>query len=285
MLQLLNVYKGYGTGSNRVEVLENINLHVEEGEFVSIVGFTGSGKTTLINLINGLLMPDRGQVLLNGKPIEGPGPDRGVVFQNYSLLPWLTSGENVLMAVKEVFPDWSKSQYRSHLEKYMEMVNLSHAINKYPAELSGGMRQRVSVARALAMQPQILLMDEPLSALDALTRGSIQKEIDHIREAEKKTIVMITNDVDEGILLSDRIIPLNPGPNAKLGPAFDINIERPRDKVAMNSNPDFIRIRNEVTKYLLDAGAESGKASKGKYELPDLEPIDLRVGSKVFSFS
>lgn len=282
LLQLNNVSKGFGFGVDRTEVLSNINLQVNEGEFVAIVGFTGSGKTTLINLISGLLAPDKGQVLLKGKTVEGPGPDRGVVFQNYSLLPWLTVFGNILMAVNAVFPSWSKKQKDEHVKKFVSMVNLSHAINKKPTELSGGMRQRVSVARALAMNPDILLLDEPLSALDALTRGSLQYEIEKIWSQDKKTVLLITNDVDEGILLADRIIPLNPGPKATLGPSFYIDIPRPRDKASLNKNPDYKKIRNEVNSYLMDVGKSRQPGSRQSLSLPDIKPIDLRVGSTTF---
>lgn len=282
-LELNHVSKGYGEGANRTNVLKDINLHIEEGEFVAIVGFSGSGKTTLINLISGLIQADKGEVLLNGQPVLEPGPDRGVVFQNYSLLPWLTVLGNVYMAVNKVYPSWSRAKKEECAKKYITMVNLHSAMDKRPAELSGGMRQRVSVARALAMNPSILLLDEPLSALDALTRGTLQIEIEKIWEQDKKTVLLITNDVDEGILLADRIIPLNPGPNASLGPSFEVNIERPREKTSLNDNPEYIKIRNAVTKYLLDVGeVRRQKSSNVNIELPDLQPIDLRVGSKIF---
>lgn len=273
-LELKNVTKGYGTGSTRAEVLKDINLSVNETEFLAIVGFTGSGKTTLINLIAGLLLPDSGEILLKDKPVEGPGQDRGVVFQNYSLLPWLTVFENVYLAVKEVFPKMLKSQLIEQSMKYVKMVGLEPARHKRPTELSGGMRQRVSVARALAMSPEILLLDEPLSALDALTRGTLQEEIATIWEQEKKTVILITNDVDEGILLADRIIPLKPGPNATLGPEFVIDIKRPRDKKELNRDPAFIDLRNSITKYLLQVGKEreSVEGSIEKYILPELRP-------------
>ncbi len=273
-LELNNVTKGYGTGSTRAEVLKDINLSVRETEFLAIVGFTGSGKTTLINLIAGLLTPDKGEVLLKGKPIVGSGPDRGVVFQNYSLLPWLTVMDNVYLAVKEVFPKKSKAELIEQSMKYVEMVGLEPARYKRPAELSGGMRQRVAVARALAMSPEILLLDEPLSALDALTRGSLQEEISNIWDKEKKTVVLITNDVDEGILLADRIIPLRPGPNATLGPEFIIDLERPRDKKELNRDPRFIDLRNSITKYLLKVGSEreSVSGSSEKFILPEVKP-------------
>jgi len=285
LLELKNVSKWYGTGSNRTEVLRNINLTIEEGEFIAIVGFTGSGKTTLISLIAGLIEPDEGEVLLNGVKITGPGPDRGVVFQNYSLLPWLSVLKNVLLAVDTVFPKMTSNEKDDYAKKYVGMVNLLPAINKKPSELSGGMRQRVSVARALAMDPKILLLDEPLSALDALTRGSLQDEISRIWEQDKKTVLLITNDVDEGIYLADRIIPLRPGPNATLGPIFNVNIERPRDKKALNHNQQFKELRNSINKYLMDVGAEAKKSAGSKeYILPDAQPIDL-LGPMGISYS
>ena len=251
-LELKNVSKSYGTGAKRVDVLKDINLSVEEGEFLVILGFSGSGKTTLISLISGLLQPDQGEILLRGKRIESPGPDRGVVFQNYSLLPWLTVRGNVALAVDHLFRDWSDQQRATHIDRYLRMVNLTDAHYKRPAQLSGGMRQRVSVARTLAMNPDILLLDEPLGALDALTRGTLQIEIEKIWNEEKKTVVLITNDIDEAILLADRIIPLNPGPRATLGPDFRVDMPRPRDKKKFNDSEQYKKMRNGITKYLLD---------------------------------
>lgn len=275
-LELKNVSKGYGEGKNRTEVLKNISFKMQEGDFLSIIGFSGSGKTTLISLISGLIEPDEGEILLNGKPIDGPGPDRGLVFQNYSLLPWLSVYANVALAVDHIFKKWPEQKRREHIEKYIAMVNLSPAKDKRPAELSGGMRQRVSVARALAMNPQMLLLDEPLSALDALTRGTLQSEIEKIWSRDKKTVILITNDVDEGLLLADRIIPLNPGPGATLGPVFDIPLARPREKTEMNNNATYKKLRNEITKYLLDVGGKRNSLqSAEKYILPTLEPLDL----------
>jgi nitrate/nitrite transport system ATP-binding protein len=253
-LELSHVGKGYGAAGARTEVLHDINLTVERGEFVAIVGYSGAGKTTLINMVSGLAAPDTGTVTLDGKPITGPGADRGVVFQNYSLLPWLSAYENVLLAVDQAFASWTPQQKREHTEKYLALVNLAAARDKKPSELSGGMRQRVSVARALAMDPQVLLLDEPLGALDALTRATLQDEISRIWQASKKTVLMITNDVDEGILLADRIIPLSIGPRATLGPAVTIDIPRPRDRKAMNHDERFKHARNQVIEYLLGPG-------------------------------
>jgi nitrate/nitrite transport system ATP-binding protein len=275
-LELNNITKNFGTGADMTEVLDDINLHIEEGEFVAIVGFTGSGKTTLVNLINGLETPTYGEVLFKGKPVEGTSHQRGVIFQNYSLLPWLTVYQNVEMAVREAFPNESKDFLDKRIKEYIAMVNLSPAISKRPKELSGGMRQRVSVARALAMDPEMIIMDEPLGALDALTRGNLQDEILNIWNKNKRTALLITNDVDEGIYMADRIIPLKPGPKATLGPEFKINIDRPRDKTLLNDNPEYKKTRNAIIEYLMDIGNERSSNSTIQYELPDLQPRDLR---------
>ncbi|RCS26144.1 ABC transporter ATP-binding protein [Polaribacter sp. WD7] len=274
-LELNNIYKTYGQGDNETEVLSNINLKIEEGEFVAIVGFTGSGKTTLVNLINGLIQPTSGEVLFKGQPVLGTSHERGVIFQNYSLLPWLTVGQNVFMAVKEAFPKKSKSELNALVASYVEMVSLTPAINKRPKELSGGMRQRVAVARALAMKPEMIIMDEPLGALDALTRGNLQDEILNIWGQDKRTALLITNDVDEGIYMADRIIPLRPGPKATLGPEFKIDIDRPRDKTEMNDNENFKQTRNAIIEYLMDIGNERKSEAREAYVLPDLAPKDF----------
>lgn len=271
-IELKNVSKSFGTGKDRTEVLSNINLAIEEGEFVAIVGFTGSGKTTLINLISGLLMPDEGEVLFKGDPVTGPSHERGVIFQNYSLLPWLNVRNNVGMAVKEVFKKMSKRERNNRVEEYVEMVNLSPAIGKLPKELSGGMRQRVSVTRALSMSPDVILMDEPLSALDALTRGNLQQEILKIWNKDKKTALLITNDVDEGILMADRVIALKPGPRATLGPEYKINLERPRDKTALNHNDQYKKLRNNIIEYLIQIGEQRASKKETTYMLPDIKP-------------
>lgn len=272
-LELNNINKTYGKGANTTQVLSNINLHIEEGEFVAIVGFSGSGKTTLVNIVNGLLQPTSGEVLYKGNPIVGTSHERGVIFQNYSLLPWLTVYQNISVAVKVTFPNESKKFRDDRVKEYIEMVNLTPATNKRPQELSGGMRQRVSIARALAMDPEMIIMDEPLGALDALTRGNLQDEILNIWNKDKRTALLITNDVDEGIYMADRIIPLRPGPNATLGPEFKINIDRPRDKTALNDDPEFKKTRNGIIEYLMEIGQErSTSTSTINYELPDLEP-------------
>ncbi len=274
-LNIDRAFKSYGPAWDRTDVLADINLEVERGEFIAIVGFSGAGKTTLVNLLSGLAFPDKGSVTFDGKPITGPGPERGLVFQNYSLLPWLTVFENIALAVDQVFPQWKAEARRAHVEKYIEMVNLSPARNKLPRELSGGMRQRVAVARTLAMEPQVLLLDEPLSALDALTRANLQDEITSIRRQDDKTIVLITNDPDEAILLADRVIPLTRGPRATLGPSIPVNIPRPRSRLDINHNPEFKRTRNEVIEYLLKSNDKHKTALTKKLVLPDVLPEDL----------
>jgi len=208
--------------------------------------------------------------------VQGTSHERGVIFQNYSLLPWLSVYQNVWIAVKETFPNKSKTERDEIVRSYLDMVNLTPAIDKRPKELSGGMKQRVAVARTLAMDPEMILMDEPLGALDALTRGNLQDEILHIWEKNKRTALLITNDVDEGIYMADRIIPLLPGPNATLGPEFKINIKRPRDKTALNDNAEFKKTRNEIIEYLMKIGNENDELNESSYSLPDLEPKDLR---------
>lgn len=281
-LELKNVSKSYGTADKRTEVLRDVNLSIEEGEFVAIVGYSGAGKTTLISMIAGLLKPDTGTVKLRGELITEPSPERGMVFQNYSLLPWLTVAENVALAVDQVFQEWTADQRRAQVDKYLAMVNLTPARSKLPRELSGGMRQRVSVARALAAEPKILLLDEPLGALDALTRATLQDEIVRIWEQDRRTIVLITNDVDEGIMTAARIIPLSAGPGATLGPSVEVDIARPRDRKTLNSNPDFKHVRKQVISYLLGPGGRQKTMVKRKLTLPDLLPEDLNQPRTLF---
>ncbi len=269
ILSFKNVFKGFGQGANRTEVLKDINLEVEDGEFIAILGFSGTGKSTLMNMVAGLDKPDQGNVTFRGKEIEGPGPERGLVFQSYSLMPWLTVKGNILLAVDSVFGNLSAQERSAKADHYIKMVGLSHAAQRRPSELSGGMRQRVSVARALAMNPDMLLLDEPLSALDALTRANLADEILEIWQQDQKTCILITNDVDEAILLADRIIPLNP--DGTLGAEIKVTIPRPRDRSEMNNDEVFKKLRAKVTKYLMDVGIE-GKV-EGSRVLPNVTPI------------
>lgn len=269
ILKLKDVCQSFGTGLNATHVLKDINLDVEEGEFLVLLGFSGSGKTTLINLMAGLEKPSKGSVSFKDMEIVEPSPDRGVIFQSYSLMPWLTVNGNVGLAVDTVFPGLSKAERAAKVAHYVHMVGLSHAATRRPAELSGGMRQRVNVARALAMNPEMLLLDEPLSALDALTRANLADEIERIWETEKKTCVLITNDVDEALILADRIIALNP--NGTLGEEFSVTVPRPRNRTEMNTNDAFITLRSEVTKYLMEVGIEA--KVEGSISLPNVTPI------------
>ena len=273
ILEISKVSKHYGTDENRTEVLTDIDLKIEEGEFIAIVGFSRSCKTSLISLLADLIEADKGGIIFKNKEIDGPSAERGVVFQSYSLMTWLTVGGNVNLAVDQVFKKKPAFERKEIANKYIEMVGLSHAVDRKPAELSGGMRQRVAVARALAMQPELLLLDEPLSALDALTRAKLQDEFADICEREKKTIILITNDVDEAILLADRIIPLTPGPSATLGPEFKVDLPRPRERAAMNSSDDFIKLRADITAYLMEVGLERGADLEKEFILPNVTPI------------
>lgn len=267
---------GFGPPGQRTEVLSTINLSVEKNEFVAIIGFSGSGKSTLMNLLAGIQPASQGEVRMNGQPVLEPGPERGILFQNYSLLPWLSVYGNIDLAVKQVFPGKSTAQRKEYIQRYIDMVSLSGSEWKKPAELSGGMRQRLSLARTLAMQPEVLLLDEPLSALDALTRANLQDEIIRIWEEDRRTVIMITNDVDEAVLMADRIVALTPGPKATLGKSFPVTLDRPRDRTTLNFNSEFIELRNEVTKYMIGINEEAKKVrTSADLPLPDLMPIDF----------
>ena len=279
-LELRGVTKGYGARRG-VPVLEAVDFRVAEGEFVAVVGFSGTGKSTLVSLMAGLTLPDRGQVLLRGAPVSAPGPDRGVVFQSYSLMPWMTVRQNVALAVDQIFRDRPRRWRRERVDRYVDMVGLGPASGKRPAELSGGMRQRVSVARALAGDPDILLLDEPLSALDALTRANLQDEITRIWGQERKTVVLITNDVDEALLLADRIVPLDPptpGCGARLGPDFTVDLPRPRDRRAMNHDTGFVHLRKAVIERLMSRGAGTSGGAAKVLPLKPLEPRPTSAG-------
>ena len=255
-LEIRGVSKSFNpNGKSRsgsvLRVLRDINLAINEREFVCIVGRSGAGKTTLISLIAGLIEADEGEILLEGTPIQGPGPERGIVFQNYSLLPWMTVFENVYLAVDAVGPDFTAKEKQERTDHYIKLVNLSHAAGKRPRELSGGMRQRVAVARGLAMEPKVLLMDEPFSALDALTRATLQEELARIWMETQKTVVMITNDIDEAILLADTIYTLTSTPGATLGPAVRVEAVHPRSRSQLSREPGYQRARRETVGILV----------------------------------
>jgi len=260
-LELDAVCKGYGRDPH--QVLRDVHLSMKKGELVAVVGRSGAGKTTLLSMVAGLVAPCRGEVRLCGRPVRGPGPDRAVVFQNYSLLPWLTVHDNVRMAVDRVHPDWPASRRSDKADEYVALVNLAAARDKRPAQLSGGMRQRVSVARALAMEPELLLMDEPFAALDALTRGTLQDEVERIWERDHKTALLVTNDVDEALRLADRIVPLTRGPGATLGDSITVDLPRPRDRRALVRDPHYHALRARVVAQL------RGEAAPGVELVPD----------------
>lgn len=285
-LELKNVSLGFGPASNRTEVLKNINLSVKENEFVAVIGFSGSGKSSLMNLLSGLERPSSGEVLFKGKQVKEPGPSLGMMFQNYSLLPWMTVGENVKLAIRKVFPQMSKSEVNDKVEHYVKMVKLGHAIDKKPHELSGGMRQRASLARTLSLDPEVLLLDEPLSALDALTRSELQDHILKIWEESKRTVVMITNDVDEAVLMADRIVPLTMGPGATLSEEFKVGMGRPRDRHTLNDHPEFMRLKSEITSFMMGLNKESKKQNKKTViPMPDVRPKDFTPPSASPKFS
>jgi nitrate/nitrite transport system ATP-binding protein len=249
-LEVRGVEKSFTTQAGTTHVLGGIDLALEEADFVAVVGYSGSGKTTLVSLIGGLLSPDAGGIVLDGAPVSGPGPDRSMVFQQYSLLPWLDVYDNVALAVDAVNPGASVAERRRLTEEFIALVNLTPARWKRPRELSGGMRQRVAVARGLAMRPKLLLMDEPFSALDALTRASLQDELLRIWGERRSTVILVTNDVDEAILLADRIYPMTPGPGAVLGPVIEVGLERPRHRRHLSLTPAYQKARLGIVEFL-----------------------------------
>jgi nitrate/nitrite transport system ATP-binding protein len=277
VLSLRGVGKSYTSPKgDETVVLEDLSLDVADGEFLAILGFSGSGKTTLVSLMAGLTEPDAGEITLRGTPCSGPGRDRGVVFQNYSLMPWLDVAGNVQLAVDAVFTDRSRSERTAIAEEAIGLVGLSHARDRKPAQLSGGMRQRVAVARALSTQPEVLLLDEPLSALDALTRAKLQVEIDRIREQGGRTIVLVTNDVDEALLLADRVAILDQGPGAHIAQVYDVDITRPRKRTELNHDPAYQHLRNEIISYLDSInGSKLSLDEQVARKLPALVPVDL----------
>ena len=278
ILSLQGLTKRYGD----TDVLGGIDLQVDEGEFIAILGFSGAGKTTLISAVAGLVEPDAGKILLRGKPIDGPDKERGLVFQSYSLFPWLTVEQNVALAVEAVHKDRSKAERAALVRQKVELVGLGHAMDRKPAQLSGGMRQRVAVARALAMEPEILLLDEPLSALDALTRAKLQDEIERIRAHEGRTIILVTNDVDEALLLADRVAVLTPAPAARIGRIFEVDVARPRDREAVNDDVHYQALRKEIVSYLGSLNAEAGTVGESAVDLPNVTPLDLLPPPKAY---
>jgi len=251
LVKIEKVGQSFNTKSGRFTALRDIDLDIRKGEVVSLIGHSGCGKSTLLNLIAGLTLPSTGVLLCEGREIPGPGPERAVVFQNHSLLPWMTCFENVMLGVEQVFGrKEGKPKLKARVEAALAMVHMDHASAKYPHEISGGMKQRIGIARAFAMEPKILLMDEPFGALDALTRASLQDELNGVLAKTGATVVMVTHDVDEAVLLSDRIVMMTNGPAATIGEILEVKLERPRDRLTLAHNPDFAEYRAAVVEFL-----------------------------------
>lgn len=250
-LKIENVGMTFDTRKGPFVALREIDLEIRKGEFVTLIGHSGCGKSTLLNLITGLVLPSSGYLFLSGRQITGPGPDRGVVFQNHSLLPWLTCFDNIYLAVERVF---GKTEPRAKLVERtrhaLDLVHLTNAADKRPQEISGGMKQRVGIARALAMEPKLLLMDEPFGALDALTRARLQDELMRIVAETASTVVMVTHDVDEAVLLADRVVMMTNGPAATIGEVLQVDLPRPRDRLQLANDPSYMRIRKAVLEFL-----------------------------------
>ena len=252
-LKLSDVSIEFPTPSGAFQALKGVNLTINSGEFVSLIGHSGCGKSTVLNIVAGLLTATTGGVLLNGREVNEPGPERAVVFQNHSLLPWLSAYQNVELAVKQVFKGVkSKAEMHDWVEFNLEQVHMAHAMHKRPDEISGGMKQRVGIARALAMQPQVLLLDEPFGALDALTRAHLQDSLMEIQSELNCMVIMITHDVDEAVLLSDRIVMMTNGPSATVGEILTIDLERPRNRIELADDPTYNSYRHQVLRFLYE---------------------------------
>ena len=256
-LELTGVCIDFPTPKGAFRALDNVNLKIAKGEFISLIGHSGCGKSTVLNIVAGLYQSTIGGVVLDGKEVREPGPERAVVFQNHSLLPWLSAYENVELAVRQVFRRTkSKAEMRDWIEHNLALVHMDHAMHKRPDEISGGMKQRVGIARALAMEPKVLLMDEPFGALDALTRAHLQDSLMEIQATLNNTVIMITHDVDEAVLLSDRIVMMTNGPAATVGEVLQIELKRPRNRLVLADDPAYNRYRAEVLRFLHDRHAQ-----------------------------
>lgn len=285
-LEIDHVGITFPTDNGPLTVLEDVNLSVNQGEFISLIGHSGCGKSTVLNIVAGLLQATKGGVVLENREVKDPGPDRAVVFQNHSLLPWLSVYDNVKLAVDQVFKKTkSKAERDEWVRHNLELVHMSHALDRKPDEISGGMKQRVGIARALSMEPKVLLMDEPFGALDSLTRTHMQDSLMEIQAELNNTVIMITHDVDEAVLLSDRIVMMSNGPNATIGEILDIELERPRDRLGLAEDPAYNHYRAEVVKFLHERhqqGDAEPQASKtdddSDNEQGDNPPLSLVSG-------
>jgi nitrate/nitrite transport system ATP-binding protein len=274
-LEVENLSKQHaGKRRDALVVFENVHFSIQKGEFVCVVGHSGCGKSTLLNILAGLDTATSGYSFMNGREIVGPSLDRGVIFQNHSLLPWKSALENVCFSVRARHPSWTRQQVHAHSVKFIEMVGLGSAMDRKPSELSGGMRQRVGIARAFAIEPKLLLMDEPFGALDALTRGAIQDELIRICQATQQTVFMITHDVDEAIYLSDRILLMTPGPSAAIAEAVPVDLARPRARGEIIHEPRYYDLRNHLIGFLTGHTPKSPPASRMALVQPSEAPID-----------
>jgi nitrate/nitrite transport system ATP-binding protein len=256
-LQLENIEKRFPIpGKDDYIAVTDVNLDIKKDEIISIIGHSGCGKSTLLNMISGLDMQTEGNIFLENKEVKGPGPERAVVFQNHSLLPWLTVYQNIEMAVKKVMPELSKDELSQRVNKFVSMVNLDHAADKLPSEISGGMKQRVGIARALSIKPKVLLMDEPFGALDSLTRANLQEHLMRIQQKVQNTVIIITHDIDEAVLLSDRVIMMTNGPEATIGEILEVNLPRPRNRVELQHDKEYIRCREAILSFLYEKFAK-----------------------------
>ena len=251
-LELTQVCMDFPTSKGPFNALHDVNLRINKGEFISLIGHSGCGKSTVLNIVAGLYQATKGGVILDNHEVNEPGPERAVVFQNHSLLPWLSAYKNVELAVKQTPNGRSKKEMKEWVEHNLELVHMSHAADKLPAEISGGMKQRIGIARALSMEPKVLLMDEPFGALDALTRAHLQDSVMEIHVQLGNTVIMITHDVDEAVLLSDRIVMMTNGPSATIGVILPIELDRPRNRIELADNPQYNHYRHEVLKFLYE---------------------------------
>jgi len=266
-LDLTQLGMHFPTPQGEFVALKNVDLQIQKGEFISLIGHSGCGKSTVLNLVAGLYMPTDGGVIVDGREVDGPGPERAVVFQNHSLLPWLTVYQNVELAVKQVAKGQSKAQIKQQVEHYLDLIQMAHASDKKPDEISGGMKQRVGIARALALQPKVLLMDEPFGALDALTRARLQDALMEIQAELNNTVIMITHDVDEAVLLSDKVVMMTNGPAATVGEVLNIELPRPRNRVQLADDPTYQKYRQSVLRFLYE------KQSKSEGRQPAAAPV------------
>lgn len=266
-LEISHVGIEFPTDDKPFRALQAVDISIAKGEFISLIGHSGCGKSTVLNIVAGLYEATEGGVILEGKEVDKPGPDRAVVFQNHALLPWLTVYQNVELAVKRVFKKTkSKAEMHDWIEHNLSLVHMDHALHKLPGEISGGMKQRVGIARCLAMQPKVLLMDEPFGALDALTRAHLQDSLMEIQSQLGNTVIMITHDVDEAVLLSDRIVMMTNGPSATVGEILEVKLARPRDRLALAEDPEFIHYRQQVLRFLYEKQKNPAAAQEVKAE-------------------